>query len=147
MEPDETAKTSLFWTLFPNVRSIRSRIQDRRGWSVASARCGVGEDRKDVAGGKSNCAKTSGPLIIAQSPDSLPATPPRPHPAACHDVGIRRAHQAQATIRQSQLLRGYHCRLCDALLEVSQRASNSKASAVSNATIPAIALKHRLQTS
>ena len=147
MEPDETAKTSLFWTLFPNVRSIRSRIQDRRGWSVASARCGVGEDRKDVAGGKSNCAKTSGPLIIAQSPDSLPATPPRPHPAACHDVGIRRAHQAQATIRQSQLLRGYHCRLCDALLEVSQRASNSKASAVSNATIPASALKHCLQTS
>lgn len=147
MEPDETAKTSLFWTLFPNVRSIRSRIQDRRGWSVASARCGVGEDRKDVAGGKSNCAKTSGPLIIAQSPDSLPATPPRPHPAACHDVQIGRAHQAQATIRLSQPLHGYHCRLCDALLEVSQRASNSKASAVSNATIPASALKHRLQTS
>jgi hypothetical protein len=147
MEPGETAKTSLFWTLFPNVRSIRSRIQDRRGWSVASARCGVGEDRKDVAGGKSNCAKTSGPLIIAQSPDSLPATPPRPHPGACHDVQVCRAHQAQATIRQSQLLHGYHCRLCDALLEVSQRASNSKASAVSNATIHASALKHRLQTS
>lgn len=147
MEPDETAKTSLFWTLFTNVRSIRSRIQDRSGWSVASARCGVGEDRKDVAGGKSNCAKTSGPLIITQSPDSLPATPPRPHPAACHDVQIGRAHQAQATIRLSQPLHGYHCRLCDALLEVSQRASNSKASAVSNATIPASALKHRLQTS